>query len=90
MSAPRAVSPPAATASDDDALGEGFSAQLDRALRAPLGRIIANADSINAQTDGPIRQDYVDYAADIASASLKARRGNPSSEVGFPSKSVQQ
>src|SRR3569623_2043062 len=47
---------------------EAFGARLDRALRAPLGRIIANADSINAQTDGPIRQDYADYAADIASA----------------------
>ncbi|MBN8807215.1 MAG: HAMP domain-containing histidine kinase [Sphingomonas sp.] len=51
-----------------DALTAAFSAQLDRALRGPLDRIIANADSINAQTDGPIRQDYADYAADIASA----------------------
>jgi signal transduction histidine kinase len=54
--------------SDGDALTEAFSARLDRALRAPLGRIIANADSINAQTDGPIRKDYADYAADIAGA----------------------
>lgn len=47
---------------------DAFSARLDRALRAPLGRIIANADSIHAQTDGPIRRDYADYASDIASA----------------------
>ncbi len=45
-----------------------FTARLDQALRTPLGRIIANADSINAQSEGPLRQDYVDYAADIASA----------------------
>jgi len=49
-------------------LGDGFSDQLDKALRLPLGRIIANADSINAQAEGPLRQDYVDYAADIANA----------------------
>ena len=51
-----------------DTVTDAFSARLDRALRAPLGRIIANADSIHAQTDGPIRQDYADYAADIANA----------------------
>lgn len=53
---------------DGEALTEAFGPRLDRALRLPLSRIIANADSINAQTDGPIRQDYVDYAADIAGA----------------------
>jgi signal transduction histidine kinase len=45
-----------------------FGARLERALRAPLGRIVANADSIRAQTDGPLRRDYADYAGDIASA----------------------
>jgi signal transduction histidine kinase len=45
-----------------------FAARLDQALRAPLDRIIANADSIHAQSEGPLRQDYADYAADIASA----------------------
>ena len=49
-------------------LNPDFSVKLDRALRAPLGRIIANADSINAQSEGPLRQDYADYAADIAAA----------------------
>ncbi|WP_296611216.1 HAMP domain-containing sensor histidine kinase [Sphingomonas sp.] len=47
---------------------DAFSARLDRALRTPLGRIIANADSIHAQTEGPIRRDYAEYASDIASA----------------------
>lgn len=51
-----------------DAPVTSFAARLDQALRAPLGRIIAHADSINAQAEGPLRQDYVDYAADIATA----------------------
>ncbi len=65
--APAEAAISAAPEAADDTLDQ-FSARLDRALRAPLGRIIANADSIHAQTDGPIRQDYADYAADIASA----------------------
>ena len=47
---------------------DAFAERLDAALRAPLGRIIAHADSIHAQAEGPLRQDYADYAADIASA----------------------
>ncbi|WP_448658155.1 sensor histidine kinase [Sphingomonas sp. CJ99] len=46
------------------AIGE----RLERALRAPLKRIIANADSIEGQTDGPIRAEYASYAQDIATA----------------------
>ncbi len=49
-------------------LPDGFSRRIGRALRDPLGRIIANADSMSAQTEGPLRDDYVAYAADIASA----------------------
>jgi signal transduction histidine kinase len=45
-----------------------FADRLDKALRAPLGRIVANADSIRTQTEGPLRRDYADYAGDIASA----------------------
>lgn len=45
-----------------------FGQRLDRALRTPLSRIIANADSISAQVDGPLRADYAEYATDIASA----------------------
>lgn len=45
-----------------------FTGELDRALRRPLARIVANADSINGQADGPIAGDYAGYAADIASA----------------------
>lgn len=45
-----------------------FSKRLDVALRRPLGRIVAHADSICAQGDGPLRGDYVEYANDIAAA----------------------
>jgi PAS domain-containing protein len=47
---------------------DSFGQRLDRALRGPLGKIIANADSISAQTEGPIKPDYAGYATDIASA----------------------
>lgn len=49
-------------------LPASFTRGLDAALRAPLARIVANADSINAQTDGPISSGYAEYAADIANA----------------------
>jgi signal transduction histidine kinase len=51
-----------------DAATTAFAARLDQALRGPLDRIIANADSISAKAEGPLRQDYADYAADIATA----------------------
>ena len=45
-----------------------FNQRLELILRDPLGRIVANADSINAAVDGPLDPTYADYAADIASA----------------------
>ena len=50
------------------ALPASFTGGLDRALRTPLARIVANADSMSAQADGPIAPAYADYAADIAGA----------------------
>ena len=47
---------------------DSFSQRLDRALRGPLSKIIANADSISAQTEGPLKPDYAEYASDIANA----------------------
>ncbi len=44
------------------------SSTLDNALRRPLGRIIANADTISARLEGPLRRDYAGYASDIAVA----------------------
>ena len=45
-----------------------FGAQLGPALRQPLGKIIANAETIGSQLEGPLRGDYANYAKDIASA----------------------
>jgi signal transduction histidine kinase len=45
-----------------------FGRRLDEALRAPLARIIADAESIGARAEGPIRGDYAGYAEDIAAA----------------------
>jgi signal transduction histidine kinase len=60
----RAPSEPVAAAPETGAFGE----RLDKALRAPLAHIIANAETIGAQPEGPIRQDYASYAGDIAAA----------------------
>ncbi|WP_343520451.1 HAMP domain-containing sensor histidine kinase [Sphingomonas sp.] len=56
-----------APAADPEFTSE-FGQRLDKALRAPLARIIANADSISARVDGPLRDDYAEYALDIANA----------------------
>lgn len=45
-----------------------FGERLDKALRGPLDHIIANAETIGAQPEGPLRRDYAGYADDIASA----------------------
>ncbi len=45
-----------------------FGKRIDVALRQPLGRIVANAETISGQIEGPLRADYAGYAADIANA----------------------
>jgi len=45
-----------------------FGMQLGPALRQPLGKIIANAETISSKLEGPLRGDYASYAKDIASA----------------------
>lgn len=45
-----------------------FGRRIDGALRGPLSRIIATAETIAGQFDGPIRADYARYAGDIAHA----------------------
>ncbi|HYW15071.1 MAG TPA: HAMP domain-containing sensor histidine kinase [Allosphingosinicella sp.] len=59
-----AAPPPAEIAPEPGAFGE----RLDMALRVPLARIIASAETIGAQGEGPIRSDYAGYAGDIATA----------------------
>lgn len=58
-----------ATATETESAGlPDFGRRLDLALRQPLGRIIANAETIKGQIEGPLRTDYTAYAADIANA----------------------
>ena len=45
-----------------------FGQQLAPVLRQPLGRIIANAETIGGKLHGPIRENYATYAKDIADA----------------------
>ena len=68
IGAARMIQPDASPSPAELPLSATFTSGLDRALRAPLARIVANADSINAQAEGPVQPDYADYAADIASA----------------------
>jgi signal transduction histidine kinase len=63
-SPPEQDSLPPAPAADTSAFGE----RLDKALRVPLDHIIANAETIGAQPEGPLRKDYAGYASDIAAA----------------------
>lgn len=56
---------PVATKLISDSL---FGFQLGPALRQPLGKIIANAETISSKLEGPLRGDYASYAKDIASA----------------------
>ena len=53
-------SPPARTATFDNA--------LDEVLRSPLDRIIESAERIVERADGPLRSDYAGYGNDIAAA----------------------
>lgn len=59
-----------ARSTDDTPRGElpDFGKRIDVALRQPLGRIVANAETISGQIEGPLRADYAAYAADIANA----------------------
>ena len=52
--------------SEDDASPLGRN--IAPVLREPIGRIIANAETIRARLAGPIKQEYSDYAADITDA----------------------
>jgi signal transduction histidine kinase len=45
-----------------------FGRQFASAVRQPLSRIIANAETIGSHATGPIKENYAGYAHDIASA----------------------
>jgi len=58
-----------ATALAQETVYKGLIAsQLAPAIRQPLGRIIANADTIGSKLQGPIRENYANYAKDISNA----------------------
>ena len=59
---------PASSKRDLDVFTGRIAERLDRTLRVPLAQIIATAETMEAQAYGPLRQDYADYAADIANA----------------------
>jgi signal transduction histidine kinase len=42
--------------------------QLASVLKQPLSRIVANAETIGSRMRGPLRENYADYAMDIANA----------------------
>ncbi|MGL5839463.1 MAG: sensor histidine kinase [Sphingorhabdus sp.] len=46
----------------------GFGRQFASAVRQPLNRIIANAETIGGHVNGPVKENYVGYAHDIATA----------------------
>lgn len=48
--------------------GGAFARRLDTALRMPINRIVATAEQIREQEEGPVRADYNGYAGDIAAA----------------------
>lgn len=45
-----------------------LATRLEPALRAPIGRVIDHADAMALREEGPLREDYVRYAEDIAGA----------------------
>ena len=53
---------------DTERLERLFGSQIGPALRQPIGRIIANAETIGGRLEGPLRADYAGYASDIAAA----------------------
>ncbi|NIJ32043.1 sensor histidine kinase [Sphingomonas oligoaromativorans] len=48
--------------------GSAFARRIETALRTPLHRIVAVAEQIREQDEGPVRADYNAYAGDIAHA----------------------
>ena len=48
--------------------GMGLGKHFANAVRQPLGRILANAETIGSELNGPILEQYSSYAKDIASA----------------------
>jgi len=65
---PSRAEPPADEAPDEASPTRLVGTALVPVLRQPIARIIANAETIRARLAGPLRVEYSDYAATIASA----------------------
>jgi signal transduction histidine kinase len=66
--APAANQTPDPDAPDEATPTRLVGTALTPVLRQPIARIIANAETIRARLAGPLREEYSDYAATIASA----------------------
>ena len=64
---PQAVAP-LAGADEDQPRASLIGEALAPALREPITRIIGNAETIRGKLAGPVRQEYAEYAGDIAEA----------------------
>ncbi|MEM7778997.1 MAG: HAMP domain-containing sensor histidine kinase [Pseudomonadota bacterium] len=53
---------------EETAQSRVIGSALTPVLRQPIARIIANAETIRARLAGPLRDDYSDYAGNIAAA----------------------
>lgn len=62
------VAATAASAATPMLTGGKFAREMAPVLRQPVGRIIANAETIAAKMHGALREGYADYAGDIANA----------------------
>lgn len=65
---PQSAAAPGAHKASDAPASRLFADSVAPALRGPVGRIMANAQTIRDRANGPLRQDYVSYAGNIADA----------------------
>ena len=63
-----ATTPPSMAEQERASETPSLGRDLTPVLRQPVNRIIANAETIRTKLAGPLKQEYSDYAADIASA----------------------
>jgi signal transduction histidine kinase len=62
------ASPAAGATAPAEPDASAFGERLDKALRAPLARIVSSAEAMASRDEGSLRRDYAGYADDIATA----------------------
>jgi len=68
LSDPGSQADPIGDIDPEEPVAGAFGDRLDEALRSPLNHIVAAAELLRAQGEGPLRREYAAYATDIASA----------------------